>query len=175
MAKGYCFPNNVQEIFDFMRSGQFLNGRYFGSILESHRVHDATLALNSYTNQDVKPPFYFLDDITSNASAEIPSLDDEKPMRALMKELDAVNYYDFMHDQILSISKDIGINKNVTKNIANSIYENLVLCMESRLMSIESHPYFERLYEVYKENAFPCGWKGSSTWKKGEFIIYARL
>ncbi len=174
MAK-YSFPKNVQEVFEFMRSDSFLKSQYLGSIPESHRIHDATLAIKSYTDQDVQRPLYFLDDITSDASAEIPSLDDEKPMRAMMKQLDTINYYDFIHNQITLISKDIGINKNITKVLANSIYENLVLCIESRLMSSDSHPYFERLYQVYKDNAFPCGWKGSHSWQKGEFIIYTRV
>jgi hypothetical protein len=174
MAKKYSFPNDAQEIFDFMSSGPFFNGSYLGNIPESNRIYNVTTAVKNYTNQDIKPPFYFLDDITSNASVDIPSLDDEKPMRAMMKELDNVNYYDFIHDQISSLSKDIGINTNTAKILAGSIYENLVLCIESRLMSSESHPYFERLYQIYKDQAFPCGWTGSDSWKKGEFIICTR-
>ena len=65
------FPADVQEILIFMRDNKFLSTIYKGSDKNTEIVTNINRALEIYTDQDIKKPYYFLQDIFSSAQKKI--------------------------------------------------------------------------------------------------------
>lgn len=172
------FPANVVEVFDFIVNGDFLATAYMGKVSPDLLIEDLNSALENYTDQDVEPPDYFLLDITADASGEIPAAPENSDLSDLKYKLieydEQEDFYEVILNKISLISEDLGINKEKSKLLADAISGDLYKCAEARLFLKKSHPYFERFFEIYKNQGFPCGWRGSDNWREGYFYIYSR-
>jgi hypothetical protein len=60
------------------------------------------------------------------------------------------------------------------ETLADAIGSTLYLCAKARLLLPNSHDYFERLFQIYKNQAFPCGWRGGQKWETADFLIFSR-
>lgn len=177
MLSDNIFPSGVRKIIDFIKSGPILQGAYHGKISAENFYYDVKSALKNYINQDVKPPKYFLTDITEDASGDIPGILDEKVMELKYKLIEyeeQEDFYQILLARCKSLKNEIPINSKEIELIVDAMSGNLYLCAESRLLLPNYHPYFERLLEVHKSQGFPCGWQGGKNWQKGDFLIYSR-
>ncbi|WCM89479.1 hypothetical protein [Acidovorax sp. NCPPB 3576] len=178
MISDDIFPPEVREVIDFVKSGPILQSSYRGEISIDEMYFDIKAALKNYTNQDVKPPKYFLTDITEDASGDIPAvMGDERLMDLKYKLIEyeeQEDFYQILLDRCNFLKNEIQIKPKDIELIADAMSGNLYLCAESRLLIPGAHLYFERLFEVHKLQGFPCGWKGGKKWQKGDFLIYSR-
>lgn len=166
------FPKSVQEVLSLIREGPLLQTKYTGAP-PPLLVKNINIAMEMYLNQDAEPPNQFIGDITEDASGDIPSppLDERiEKFRALRRE---INYYELMFEYFYR-HKPFRASRDDIRMFANCVYEDLILCAEARLMLPNSHPYFEKMMCIYKNQGFPCGWRGGETWKHGDFIVYSR-
>lgn len=44
------------------------------------------------------------------------------------------------------------------------------MCALNRLVNGKTDNFYEKIFEVYKQGGWPCGWKG--TYPIGEIIVY---
>lgn len=178
MLSDNIFPAGVREVIDFIKSGPILQGAYRGKISAENFCYDVKSALENYTNQDVKPPKYFLTDITEDASGDIPALIDDEKLMGLKYKLieyeEQEDFYQILLGRCKSLKNEMPIKPKEIELIADAMSGNLYLCAESRLLIPKYHPYFERLLEVHKSQGFPCGWRGGKNWQEGDFLIYSR-
>ena len=52
----------------------------------------------------------------------------------------------------------------------SKIEGDLTMCALNRLVNGKTNNFYEKVFELYKEGGWPCGWKG--TYPKGEFIVF---
>ncbi|BFO56699.1 hypothetical protein [Acidovorax sacchari] len=172
------FPSNVVEVFDFIVRGELLVTAYAGDGFPALMLDDMGTALERYTNQDVEPPDHFLLDITADAAGEIPANPEIKEFSGLKRSLveydEQEDFYEIILRKISTVSEDLEINAAQSRLLADAISGDLYKCAEARLCLERSHPYFERVFEIYKNQGFPCGWRGGDNWRDGDFYIYSR-
>lgn len=176
MINEEIFPKKVREVIEYVRSGDFLKGPYKGFLDEERLITDAKKAIEIYTDQDVEPPLYFLLDITQDASGDIPYGDDEKLRELKISLIEFEEQIDF-HSLILNRLghlQESKINKSEMALLADAIGSDLFLCAKARLLIEDSHPYFERIFDIYKNQGFPCGWIGGDNSREGDFLIYSK-
>lgn len=172
------FPSAVIEIFDFIVHGEVLAAAYTGAEFSGLMLNDMSVALEHYTNQDVEPPDHFLLDITADAAGEIPENPEIKEFSGLKRSLveydEREDFYEIILKKVSTVSGDLEINAAQSRLLADAISGDLYKCAEARLCLERSHPYFERVFEIYKNQGFPCGWRGGDNWRDGDFYIYNR-
>lgn len=172
------FPSDVVEVFDFIVHGEVLAAAYAGAGPPGLMLNDMRAALERYTNQDVEPPDHFLLDITADAAGEIPMKSEIKELSELKRKLveydEQEDFCEIVLRKISSASEDLEINAVQSRLLADAISGDLYKCAEARLCLKRSHPYFERVFEIYKNHGFPCGWRGGDNWRDGDFYIYSR-
>ena len=178
MLHANIFPPRVQEVIDFIKSGEILSSAYKLKIPMRFEFDDVGAALKHYVNQDVDKPMYFLPDIASDAAGEIPSMVKDAAVNGLKYKLIAYeeqeDFYKMVYKNIEGLKKELSLKDAQLKLMADMISGDLYYCAKSRLMSYGEHPFFENLFLVYKNQGLPCGWKGSGSWEKGDFLIYTR-
>lgn len=178
MISKSIFPKNVIEVIDFIESGPLLETPYTAAIPKERQYNSMKKALKNYTNQDVKDPYYFLLDITSTASGEIPVSPEAEDLLDLKYQLieydEQEDFFNITLKKLEAISKNLDINKAQLRLLADAISGDLYMCAKSRLFLKNPHPYFERYFDVYKNQGFPCGWTGGENWKSGDFLIFTR-
>ena len=159
---------------DFIESGPLLETTYTAAIPKERQYNSMKKALKNYTNQDVKDPYYFLLDITSTASGEIPVSPEAGDLLDLKYQLieydEQEDFFNITLKKLEAISKNLDINKAQLRLLADAISGDLYMCAKSRLFLKNPHPYFD----VYKNQGFPCGWIGGENWKSGNFLIFTR-
>ena len=55
-------------------------------------------------------------------------------------------------------------------DIKEEVEGDLTMCALNRLVNGKTDNFYEKIFEVYKQGGWPCGWKG--TYPKGEMIVY---
>ncbi|WP_152033839.1 hypothetical protein [Paracidovorax avenae] len=172
------FPSNVVEVFDFIVHGELLVTAYAGDGSPALMLDDMGTALERYTNQDVEPPDHFLLDITADAAGEIPLKPEIKEFSESKRKLaeydEQKDFYQIILRKVSLISEGLEITKTQSRLLADAISGDLYKCAEARLCLKSSHPYFERVFAIYKNQGFPCGWRGGDNWRDGDFYIYSR-
>jgi hypothetical protein len=174
MVKISVFPKSVQEVLSFVQNGALLDGPYSGPVTQANRFFSIKEAFVHYLNQDVLPPEYFLTDITDDASGDIPGGWDNPLKTALIEYEEKTDFYNVICDRLMPRKKELGLKKDDLETLADSIGSNLYLCAKARLLLPKSHDYFERLFQIYRDQAFPCGWRGGPKWETGDFLFFSR-
>jgi hypothetical protein len=191
------FPSSVQEIIDFIEGGHLLTGRYqaaletirldaqipdsHGSSIEIHTstglFTDLQEALGFYQDEDVEPPYYFLLDITAEALGAIPLATNEQQrqlQRALIEYEEAHDFYALIKERITPLAAELHIESEQIDLVADIISGDLFHCAKARLLMEEPHPYFEQMFDVYRNQGMPVGWFGRELPEEGNFIVYAQ-
>ena len=163
------FPENVQEILKIMRLGPLLMPT---DSIAKNCIKNIHVAMEMQQDEEIKKPYRYIIDITEDASGEIDSPPFDEKKKKLRELTDNFNYFESIREYLIlqPISDELS-NDEIT-DLSEAIYEDLILCAEARLMMKDSHPYFEKMLNVYKSQGFPCAWTGGRTWKKGDFVIY---
>lgn len=55
-------------------------------------------------------------------------------------------------------------------DINEEVEGDLTMCALNRLVNGKTDNFYEKIFEVYKQGGWPCGWKG--TYPMGEIIVY---
>ena len=178
MVHEKIFPSVVKEVLDYVRSGPLFEGVYRSAIPEGYGFRDINRALENYKNQDVDKPLYFLPDIVSDAAGEIPVVPKDAELLDLKYQLieyeEQEDFYQILFKRLKGLKKEIPLKEAQLKLIANMVSDDLYYCAKARLLMKDGHPFFERMFEVYKNQGLPCGWRGGRVWGKGDFLIYSR-
>lgn len=168
------FPADVQEILIFMRDNTFLSTIYKGSDKNTEIVTNIHRALEIYTDQDTKKPYYFLQEIFSSAQKKIEIPPPPNYLEKFAIHRDSENYYEKIINNNKHLIMELGIDDDDYEFLINIFYEDLLFCAKSRLFSEEKIDFFERVFKIYKSSGFPCGWKSSSNPNKGSFLVYSK-
>ncbi|WP_145335201.1 hypothetical protein [Paenibacillus xylanexedens] len=187
MTSKEIFPVNVREIIDYMEYGNVLKGAYppvtdgvTADVAASEAPNPFTNleeALLFYQDEDVEPPFYFLLDITADASGDIPpaSGDQEKSLaRAFIMYEEEQDFYGIMKKKLEGLADELHLKPAQINHLADIISGDLFQIARARLLCKEPHPYFEEMFNVYKNQGLPVGWIGSESASEGHFVIYSR-
>lgn len=187
MTSKEIFPVNVREIIDYIEHGDVLKRAYFPVTDGVTTDEDASEVPNPFTNleeallfyqdQDVEPPYYFLLDITADASGDIPpaSGDQEKSLaRAFIMYEEEQDFYGIMKKKLEGQAPELGLKPDQINHLADIISGDLFQIARARLLCKEPHPYFEEMFNVYKNQGLPVGWIGSESASEGHFVIYTR-
>lgn len=164
------FPDDVAEILKLMREGPLLTSKH--RILEE-RILDIHLAMEMQQDQDIKKPYRYIVDITEDASGEIDSPPFDERRQKFRELRDKFNYFEAIRNYFSTHAISRMLSPQEIINLSEAMYEDLMLCAESRLLNTPPHPYFEKMLDVYKRQGFPCAWRGGSSWKRGRFVVYA--
>lgn len=167
------FPKPVQEILIFMMDGKFISQPYFGNIPVAEVIHDIRIGFEIYTNQDIKRPYYFLPDLISEKRRDIKIPPPPNQLEEFARHRDESNYYNIIRKNNSHLKSDLKLNEEDFNFLTNIIYEDLIVCAKARLFSKKRVPFFDDLFEVYKTQGFPCGWKGIEK-NKGKLVIFSR-
>ncbi|MFG0608212.1 hypothetical protein [Delftia sp. WSY_14] len=165
------FPINVQEIFQLMKDGPLLQTT---DRISEERILDIHKAMYMQQDEDIKKPYRFIIDITEDASGEIESPPFDEKRKKLIELIGNTNYFDHLREYFSKHAISEILDPQEITDISEAIYEDLILCAKARLMMPNSHPYFEKMLDVYIRQGFPCAWIGGKNWKKGDFVVYSR-
>lgn len=169
------FAPNIRELLILVNQGPLLQLPYSANAKNENVVFDLNLALDMYMDQDIAKPFHFLNDITSTAIDDITENIYSNPLlNKLRKNIDGAYCYRAVCAYLLPYKNKLGLNKSKLETLANIISEDLYTCIKIRISSNNSHPYFEKMLQVYKDQGFPCAWRGGTTWKRGNFVVFSR-
>ena len=163
---------------NFLRHGPMLEKPYQQTIAPNLIIKDPKRAMKIYMNQDVEPPGYFLPDILSSAEGDIPlATDEQEPLdTALIDYKKQINFYQVALNRIQPLQALYAMSDHEISVMADTMGNYLYYCAASRLLLPEpqTHPFYERLFSVLKDQGFPCGWVGGEDWKTGDFLIFSR-
>lgn len=187
MTSKDLFPVNVREIMDYIEHGDVLK-RPYHPIADGFVVDEAGSetpnpfmnleeALIFYQDEDVEPPYYFLLDITADASGDIPpaSGDQEKSLaRAFIMYEEEQDFYGIMKKKLEGMVDELRLTPDQLNHLADIISGDLFQIARARLLCKEPHPYFEAMFNVYNNQGLPVGWIGSESASEGHFVIYSR-
>ncbi len=188
------FPEPVREVIDFIECGKLLSGPYLVEAPSTNQavqtpvdyieVSTAAIQFNAleeallcYQDQDVEPPYYFLPDITAEALGDIPVATSEEQRelnRALIEYEEEHNFYEVIKERMIPLATELNIEMRYVDLLADMISGDLYHCVKARLLMEDSHPYFEQMLNVYRQQGLPVGWIGSESPEDGEFVIYTR-
>ncbi|WP_322923149.1 hypothetical protein [Paenibacillus campi] len=191
------FPPSVREVIDFIEHGALLSEPYQGQLqtisvtaqlperyggeievsVSNLLFTDLQQALDFYGNEDVEPPYYFLLDMTVEASGDIPAAATEAQKqlaRALIEYEEERNFYNLIKERIAALAAELQIEDEHIAHVADIISGDLYQCAKARLLLEEPHPYFEQMLTIYQNQGMPVGWFGSERLDEGQFIIYAQ-
>jgi hypothetical protein len=175
MMDSGIFPKSVQEVLDFWIHGDILGAPYGGTAPPERLVKSMKAAVDLYTDQDVAPPLYFLQDISNDANGEIPLPDtDQEDMDTALIELYDEMDLKIILNKVKALESQMPVSDHMAAVIAGSIAENLYNIARSRLLMPRPHPFFEKLFGVLKNQGFPCAWIGGADCHAGDFIIFSR-
>ncbi|WP_342553456.1 hypothetical protein [Paenibacillus sp. FSL R7-0652] len=187
MSSKELFPADVREVIDYLEHGDVLKGPYSSAAPnttvdgagseKSGLFTNLEEALLFYQDEDAAPPYYFLLDITADASGDIPpaSSEEERTLaRALILYEEAHDFYGIMKKRIAGLADELSLQPAYVNLLADIISGDLYQIAKARLLCREPHPYFEAMFEVYKNQGMPVGWVGSESASEGQFIIYTR-
>ncbi|SEM16278.1 hypothetical protein SAMN04487786_1216 [Paenisporosarcina quisquiliarum] len=151
----------VEEVMDFIRNNKMFNKNYF-QVNNLEIINDFNEAQNLAWSQDSSEVDTVWEYVKSQEAESIV----EK-----VYDLDLVtqqdDLYDFFSDHD-NYSNDflpfdyIDINEEVEGD--------LTMCALNRLVNGKTDNFYEKIFEVYKQGGWPCGWKG--TYPIGEIIVY---
>lgn len=68
----------------------------------------------------------------------------------------------------------MGLKPDQLNHLADIISSDLFQIARARLLGKEPHPYFEEMFNIYKNQGLPVGWVGGESAAEGQFIIYTR-
>lgn len=187
MSSKELFPANVREVMDYVEHGDVLKGPYLsvnhggavdGAVSErQHPFANLEEALLFYQDEDVEPPYYFLLDITSDALGDVPPASGEE-QKSLAREFilyeEEHDFYSIMKKKLEGQAPELGLKPDQLNHLADMISSDLFQIARARLLCKEPHPYFEAMFNVYKNQGLPVGWIGSESTAEGQFIIYMR-
>lgn len=168
------FPPHVVAVLDFIRQGSILTSRYCPSDDDSIVTTDIENSLSEYLDQDIIQPRFPLVEITQNASADIPFPKDQQGQLMRRSFIDFAEQENFYQKTLTKIIGFKEFSKDQAELIADAISNDFFLCAKSRLLRAEPHPYFEKIFSIYKRQGFPYGWVGQECWESGNFLIYSR-
>ncbi|MGQ8873169.1 hypothetical protein [Paenibacillus sp. TSA_86.1] len=187
MSSKELFPADVREVMDYIEQGDVLKGPYLavthdgagnGTASETQdSFANLEEALLLYQDQDVEPPCYFLLDITADALGDIPPASGEEQRslaRALILDEEEQDFYGMMKKRLEGQADELGLKPDQLNHLADIISSDLLQIARARLLCKEPHPYFEAMFNVYKNQGLPVGWVGSESASDGQFIIYMR-
>jgi formamidopyrimidine-DNA glycosylase len=84
-----------------------------------------------------------------------------------------INYFDCLVEYFSKHKISTLLDPQEIMDLSESIYEDLMLCAEARLLVQDSHSYFEKMLSVYHRQGHPCAWTGGNNWRSGDFVVYA--
>lgn len=87
---------------------------------------------------------------------------------------DASNYFEVMKRNNHHLLHELDLTEDDYAFLINIFYEDLIFCTKSRIFVGRKIDFFEKLFEIYQSSGFPCGWKGSSSPRKGNFVIFSK-
>lgn len=169
-----CFPPDAQEILLFMRDYKFLGSAYIGNNETCEIVTNIKIALEMYTNQDIGRPYFFLQDVFSSAQRNIDIPPSSNFLEKFAIHRDSFNYFEVMKSNNQHLMHELNLTEDDHAFLINIFYEDLIFCAKSRIFSGRKIDFFEKLFEIYQSSGFPCGWKGSSSPRKGNFVIFSK-
>lgn len=151
----------VEEVMDFIRYSKMFNNK---NINENNFkvVKDFNEAQNLAWSQDSSEVDTVWEYVKSK---EAESIVEKVYDLDLVTQQDAL--YDFFSD-----------HDNYSKyflpfdyiDINEEIEGDLTICALNRLVNGETNNFYEKIFEIYKNGGWPCGWKG--TYPIGEIIVY---
>ncbi|MGG2088038.1 cytoplasmic protein [Priestia aryabhattai] len=151
----------VEEVMDFIRNDKMFNKNNF-HVNNLEVINDFNEAQNLAWSQDSSEVDTVWEYVKSQEAESIV----EK-----VYDLDLVtqqdDLYDFFSDHD-NYSNDflpfdyIDINEEVEGD--------LTMCALNRLVNGKTDNFYEKIFEVYKQGGWPCGWKG--TYPIGEIIVH---
>ncbi|MCP1136992.1 hypothetical protein NKT34_27445 [Paenibacillus polysaccharolyticus] len=187
MTSKEIFPVNVREIIDYIEHGDVLKGPYLSVTHDGAVTGTAFETQDSFTNleealifyqeEDVEPPCYFLLDITADALGDIPpaSGEEQKSLdRAFILYEEEQDFYGIMKKKLEGQAPELGLKPDQLNHLADIISSDLFQIARARLLGKEPHPYFEEMFNIYKNQGLPVGWVGGESAAEGQFIIYTR-
>ena len=157
-----------------MRDCKFLEFPYTGNHEACEIVTSIKTALEMYTNQDIGKPYFFLRDIFSSAQRNIDIPPSSNYLERFAIHRDSYNYFEVMRDKNQHLLHELDLTEDDHALLINIFYEDLIFCAKSRIFSGRKINFFEKLFEIYRSSGFPCGWKGSSSPRKGSFVIFSK-
>lgn len=151
----------VEEVMSFIRNNKmFFNENFNVPILQV--INNFSDAQNFAWSQDLNE----VDTVWEN-----------------VKTLETGNIAEKIYDLDLATQQDdlyeyFGDYENYSENflpfdyvdIHEEIEGDLTMCALNRLVNGKTNNFYEKVFEIYKEGGWPCGWKG--TYPKGEFIVF---
>jgi hypothetical protein len=151
----------VEEVMDFIRNSKIFNNNNINeNILEV--VKDFNVAQNLAWSQDSSEVDTVWEYVKSQETESIV----EK-----VYDLDLVNQqddlYDFFSDRN-NYSNDFLSFDYI--DINEEVEGDLTMCALNRLVNGKTDNFYEKIFEIYKQGGWPCGWKG--TYPIGEIIVY---
>ncbi|MCY7993388.1 cytoplasmic protein [Bacillus haynesii] len=151
----------VEEVMSFIRNNKmFFNENFNVPILQV--INNFSDAQNFAWSQDLNE----VDTVWEN-----------------VKSLETGNIVEKIYDLDLATQQDdlyeyFGDYENYSENflpfdyvdIHEEIEGDLTMCALNRLVNGKTNNFYEKVFEIYKEGGWPCGWKG--IYPKGEFIVF---
>ncbi|MGF6353086.1 hypothetical protein ABIE27_000995 [Paenibacillus sp. 4624] len=187
MTSKEIFSLDVREVLDYIEHGDILKRPYLpfadgvavdGAASEApNPFTNLEEALIFYQDEDVEPPFYFLLDITADASGDIPPASGEEQRslaQAFILYEEEQDFYGIMKNKLEGMVDELCLKPDQLNHLADIISGDLFQIARARLLCKEPHPYFESMFNVYKNQGMPVGWIGSESASEGRFVIYRR-
>jgi hypothetical protein len=159
--------DKVQEVIDFVCSGQILN--ITPAVTDSSVIieNDFNRALYKARTQDI----------------EEDGDEDKLTWQDIRSEEES-----YVYDKIYKLSDFSAVEKAMTEllttfaeclyrylpgqydEITNDIIGDLYACAKARAVDEDGSPFFERLLKIYQSGGWPCGWEGR--YPEGTLVVY---
>ncbi|GEL05969.1 cytoplasmic protein [Rummeliibacillus stabekisii] len=151
----------VEEVMDFIANNKLFNNKNF-HVKNLEIINDFDEAQNRAWSQDSSEVDTVWEYVKSREAEDIVEKIYNFDLGSQQNDL-----YDFFSDND-NYSNDflpfdyIDINEEVEGD--------LTMCALNRLVNGKTDNFYEKIFEVYKQGGWPCGWKG--TYPMGEIIVY---
>lgn len=152
----------VEEVKDFINKGKLFEKDIF-YINNNTIIRDYGKAKTLAWSQDLDEGQSVLGDIKSSESADI--------MGKLYDEKQLNNFEDELYE-IFNCSENYSENFIPFEyyDIFEEIQGDIYMCALNRLVNGKVDNFYEKLFEIYKEGAWPCGWEG--IFPEGKLIVF---
>lgn len=150
----------VEKVMNFIYNSKMFNNR--GFITNAEVINDFGEAQNFAWSQDLNEDYTVWEYVKSVESENIVEKVYNLDFASLQDEL-----YEYFGNHINNANDFLPFDYI---DINEEVEGDLTMCALNRLVNGKTDNFYERIFDIYKQGGWPCGWKGA--YPNGKIIVY---
>jgi hypothetical protein len=132
-------------------------------------IFDKKDAWNFCSSQNLPEVYEYWTGLRETNYAEVlPSRDRLVADKKQKAKLDQIS--DQADDEIFAIIKSQAQKRGLDAKVADAISTDFYEILKKRVFRAKPHPWAERMFRIYAEGGWPCGWHGK--YPEGKLIVF---